>query len=1213
MRWCRFPAPAALALLLIVALSASLSAQNAKRSTATDINTHKFQAQGMAVPGNVAPADATTISPSALQQMNALLLDKKQRTPAQAKISSRVIYTTRMMLGLPAAIGVPYLQTGLELDDHNNLYLDITARVTDGLLRQLRAMGVRIIRSNPRYNTIRAFVPPEQVEAIAGLSDVIFIQPRQQAMTQQGTPRPVAGSGPAVVQQRSPGFAQRAALIRQKLSHALANQNLRRAVTNGTGQGSQTSEGDATHRAADARGTFGVSGVGVNIGVLSDGVSNLAASQALGDLPPTCPAGPPCVTVLPGQTGGGDEGTAMLEIVHDLAPSANLFFATAFSGITSFADNIRALRTAGCDIIVDDVFYFVETPFQDGQLVPSPTNGGVVIQAVNDVTADGALYFSSAGNQGNLDDNFSGNYEGDFVDGGTNPLLTGGTVTLFGGGNPYDTVNFNAGEPIFLFWADPLGGSANDYDLYVLNSAGTAILDASTDIQDGNDDPVEAVNPTSAGNRLVVFKVTGAADVFFHLDTLGGGLDVATAGQVHGHAAAAAAFAVAATPAFQAIAPGYPSGPYPNPFNSTNVVEPYSSDGPRQVFFEADGTAITPGNFTSTGGLIRQKPEVTAADGVSVTGVGGFPSPFYGTSAAAPHAAAIAGLVKSAKAGLTNAEINTALTSTAIDIEGAGIDRDSGSGIVMAFEAIQSLGISGGANPELSAITAAENPGNSDGGIEAGEGASLVIELKNTNGTADATNISTQLTTTTPGVFITQPATSAYPDLAAGTGVATNLSPFTFTVASDAPCGVSADFTLTVTYTGGTSPRMLTFSVPTGPPPVSVTTTLDTTAPTPVPGITTSTGTQTGRMFRDGVASACGAPKTFPGVFDAAGARQFDAYSFNACRDACTEVTVTNLDVGNPFSLFSAAYSPSYNPADFSANYAADAGVSGATTSYGIDTLAGTPYTIVVHETDAGGGVGTNYTVAISACSVNCTTPNQLPVVAVHNVTVGAGPGGVADASIDNGSFDPEDGPLTLTQTPLGPYPTGTTNVMLTVVDDKGATAQDSADVTVQDFAVTATLADMTLDRGQSATRTLTVSPGASFDFAVTFACSGQPSDVSCSFAPPSVTPGAAPVDVVMTVTRSGSSASLVQKNLSFYATWLSFGGFGLIGMVGIGTRKRSRKALMFLALLLVIPTLLLMAGCAGNNAPQPRTATVTVSATAGATVHTSTFHLTLP
>src|SRR5262249_43752685 len=151
----------------------------------------------------------------------------------------------------------------------------------------------------------------------------------------------------------------------------------------GTNAGSVASEGDATHKAASSRSAFGVDGTGVKIGVLSDGVSHLSASQGTGDLGP--------VTVVPGQTGNGDEGTAMLEIVHDLAPGAQLFFATAFTSITSFADNIRTLRnTYHCDIIIDDVFYYVESPFQDGQSasIVSDTNGGVVIQAVKDVTAD---------------------------------------------------------------------------------------------------------------------------------------------------------------------------------------------------------------------------------------------------------------------------------------------------------------------------------------------------------------------------------------------------------------------------------------------------------------------------------------------------------------------------------------------------------------------------------------------------------------------------------------------------------------------------------------------------------------------------------------------------------------------------------------------------------------------------------------------------------
>src|SRR5215813_11639179 len=105
----------------------------------------------------------------------------------------------------------------------------------------------------------------------------------------------------------------------------------------------------------------------------------------------------------------------MLQIVHDIAPRAQLFFATANNSEASFAENILALRNApyNCDIIIDDVGYFDEPPFQDG----------IVAQAVNAVTADGALYFSSAGNEGSVAKNTAGVWEGDFNDAGS-PAFT---------------------------------------------------------------------------------------------------------------------------------------------------------------------------------------------------------------------------------------------------------------------------------------------------------------------------------------------------------------------------------------------------------------------------------------------------------------------------------------------------------------------------------------------------------------------------------------------------------------------------------------------------------------------------------------------------------------------------------------------------------------------------------------------------------------------
>jgi hypothetical protein len=424
-------------------------------------------------------------------------------------------------------------------------------------------------------------------------------------------------------------------------------------------------------------------------------VVGLAASQASGDLPPTCPEPPgiaACVRVLPGQQGptitGTAEGTAMLEVLHDLAPGAQLYFATAVNGLASFAQNIRDLRAAGCDIIVDDIGYFVESPFQDGQAlgVVSFTNGGVLAEAVKEVAASGALYFSSAANSGNFNDGTSGTWEGDFADGGaaTSPIAQGGRIHSFGA-QTYNVLSASGGNANNLFWADPLGGSSNDYDLFLLNAAGTTVLAASINVQNGTQDPYEQVSAGAPGDRLVIVRYSGAKR-FLHLGTLRGRLAISTPGETHGHSATSHpnSFGVAAT---AARAPG----PTPSPFNPANVVETFSSDGPRRIFFNSGGTALTAGNFLATGGQVLNKPDLAAADRVSVTGNGGFVggSVFTGTSAAVPHAAAIAALIKSMNPTFTPSQIRSALLATAIDIEAPGLDRDSGVGIVMALGTVQ--------------------------------------------------------------------------------------------------------------------------------------------------------------------------------------------------------------------------------------------------------------------------------------------------------------------------------------------------------------------------------------------------------------------------------------------------------------------------------------------------------------------------------------------
>ncbi len=953
------------------------------------------------------------------------------------------------MRGQAAAPGVPFLYTGVDLDQNNNVIVDITANVTDSLLQQLDSAGALVWYANADFHSIRAVISPDQLENIAASPDVIFISPRIESIT--------AGTGLLRTRLQRPGFAQRAARIRKQLIAALAARA--GGVTGGPKQGSVDSQGDATHRAADARATFNVNGSGLKIGILSDSANAtgaLTAAQTSGDMPPTCPVVTgPCFTMVQDFGSGSDEGTAMMEIIYDLAPGANLFFATADVSEAGFAQNILNLQSVShCDIIVDDVFYFDEPVFQDG----------IVAQAVNTVSTAGVLYFSSAGNEGNVDSSTAGYFEGDFNDAGS-PAFTfpGGakTGTIHNFGTVPTPVNGDIitarGDAYTLNWSDPQGGSGNDYDLFLVTSTGT-IKAQSTNLQNGTQNPFEQINPPAlvAGDRLVVFKTTAATPLAFAINTIRGTLTLVTSGQTHGHSAASGTgiYSVAATPAAGAFNGVAPVGPFPNPFNSTNVVEPFTSDGPRRVFFSSNGTAITPGNFLfgTNGGTVRNKPDITAADGVSTTlpGNSGL-NPFYGTSAAAPHAAAVAALIKSFNPALTQTQIRTALTSTAIDIMGAGNDRDSGAGIVMAWEAINSLSAPGGPDLQAITVTASENPGNGDGVIEAGEGGKLVVQLKNAGGST-ATAISATLATSTPGVTITLPGTSAYPDLAAAAS-GTNTTPFAFTVASNAPCALVINFTLTINYTGAAQPTVLNLSVQTGM--LNLTAVLDgTTTPATVTGMTATTGTQTGRLSRNGVASTCAAPKANPGLLaPGTGSRAFNAYTItSACKTGCVNAVMTS---NNGTNLYEAAYtSAGFVPSNPSTNYLADPGVSSSTVTMGFNVTSGQPNTLVVHDINVTPASGSTYTLQVPACFVSCNI-NQVPVAVVHNVTVVAAvPGGSANASIDNGSSDPDGDPITLTQTPAGPYPHGVTTVMLTVTDTKGASAQASATVTVVDAAL---------------------------------------------------------------------------------------------------------------------------------------------------------------
>jgi hypothetical protein len=452
------------------------------------------------------------------------------------------------------------------------------------------------------------------------------------------------------------------------------------AITN---TGNVTSQGDLAMRSVIARTTFGVDGTGIKIGVLSDSFNcngGAAGDVASNDLSP--------VTVLqedPGCSSGTDEGRAMLQIVHDVAPGSSLAFATADGGQANFANNIVALKNNGAKVITDDVMYPDETMFQDG----------IIAQAVDQVVAAGAAYFSAAGNQGRQ--SYESAYRagasfanGSFPSAVGAPPFFGGRAHDFGGGNVFQRVTLANGQGFIMSfqWDSPAfrisgaPGTQNDMDVYLFNAAKNQVLAGSVIPQVFTRDPIEFfafVNNTgaTADFNIMLVKFSGANPKLlkYVLFSFGGTIQefATNSSTIFGHANAVGAEAVGAAAYFNT--PGF--GVSPPLLNS------YSSAGGTPILFDIAGNPISDSRAS--------KPEIVAPDCANTTffvsGVDlepdGVPN-FCGTSAAAPHAAAVAALLLQAKPGSTPAQIYNTLEGTAIDMGAPGFDNDTGFGFIQA-------------------------------------------------------------------------------------------------------------------------------------------------------------------------------------------------------------------------------------------------------------------------------------------------------------------------------------------------------------------------------------------------------------------------------------------------------------------------------------------------------------------------------------------------
>jgi hypothetical protein len=533
-----------------------------------------------------------------------------------------------------------------------------------------------------------------------------------------------------------------------------------RAAMSRTRTGAVTSQGDFVQHSDVVRSANSLSGAGVTVGVLSDSydcyavyaannvpaggaagyanngfLATAATDVSTGDLPSNvnvleeAEAGQGgCMAYgAPTQLPFGDEGRAMLQIVHDVAPGASLAFYTAENSEADFANGIGKLAAsvaaggAGAKVIADDVGYFDEPFFQDG----------IVAQAIDAVEANGVAYFSAAGNDGTLAyDNNAPSFatvsttapnSGEHL---LNFDTSGATTTT---SLPVTIASLVPGEfvAIVVEWDQPYvtgapnsRGATSHIDVCITGASGTDEIeqfnsDASAGVNcsganaSGSDsyqvmflaNPANASGNTQAETLNIVVGLAdgtaapGRIKVAVEDDGAGSTINAfqTNSATLQGHPGASGAAAVGAAFYFDTPACG----------TTPAQLESYSSTGGAPILFDVSGTRLATA-------VVRQKPDFVGPDGGNDTFLGytlasqqitvnttiaacknnaSFPN-FFGTSAATPHAASIAALMLQANPAATPAEIYLALRTSALPMATTSPNVDSGYGFVQADAAL---------------------------------------------------------------------------------------------------------------------------------------------------------------------------------------------------------------------------------------------------------------------------------------------------------------------------------------------------------------------------------------------------------------------------------------------------------------------------------------------------------------------------------------------
>jgi subtilisin family serine protease len=373
----------------------------------------------------------------------------------------------------------------------------------------------------------------------------------------------------------------------------------------------------------------GFTGKGVKVAVIDGGFDGLAQRQAEGELPTNVVTADYCE----GHFGDATEhGTAVAEIVHEMAPDAQLYLVCIGTEIDLARAEAYA-KAQGVQIVNHSVGWF-NTGRGDGS--------GPIGAIVRDARDNGILWVNAAGNEADV--HWSGTFSS----------TDGDSWHNFAPNDEGNTFVLPTGATIcgLLSW-DQWPAAQADFALMLALSDTGEVLDISDTVQSGSQPPTEEVcgqwtGPTVAA-YWAIYANRATGNPRLDLFSITPPLQYSTAaGSVVDPATSPAALAVGAL------------------CWRTNVLEFYSSQGPT-----IDG---------------RVKPDLTGHDSVSGATYGPSSScpytGFAGTSASSPEVAGAAALVKGAFPAYGPDQLQKYLQASAKDLDAAGPDNATGAGML---------------------------------------------------------------------------------------------------------------------------------------------------------------------------------------------------------------------------------------------------------------------------------------------------------------------------------------------------------------------------------------------------------------------------------------------------------------------------------------------------------------------------------------------------